>query len=131
MTEWTLERVADRFTDAAITAQRLPPVRVRGYANSWPAILRKPWENMGAEPVVRRLPPDPAAIDRMLETFRWVKWLTEDQRHLVWMRADGCPWKEVCAHFGMDRTTGWRRWKAALSAVAVRLNDPEERISYK
>lgn len=87
MAEWTIETVADRFIEAARTAHRLPPVRVQGYFNCWPAIKRMPWENLGAEPPVYRFPPDPAAIDRMLETMRWVHWLEEEQRHLVWMRA--------------------------------------------
>ena len=68
MAEWTIETVADRFIEAARTAHRLPPVRVQGYFNCWPAIKRMPWENLGAEPPVYRFPPDPAAIDRMLET---------------------------------------------------------------
>ena len=40
MAEWTVERVAERFREAAITAHRLPPVRVQGYFNTWPAIRR-------------------------------------------------------------------------------------------
>ena len=45
---WTIETVADRFIEAARTAHRLPPVRVQGYFNCWPAIKRMPWENLGA-----------------------------------------------------------------------------------
>jgi hypothetical protein len=78
MAEWTIETVADRFIEAARIAHRLPPVRVQGYFNCWPAIKRMPWENLGAEPRVYRFPPDPAAIDRMLETMRWVQWLEEE-----------------------------------------------------
>jgi hypothetical protein len=122
MAEWTIETVADRFIEAAQTAHRLPPVRVQGYFTCWPAIKRMPWETLGAEPRVYRFPPDPAAIDRMLETMRWVQWLEEEQRHLVWMRAQRYPWKKICHRFGCDRTTAWRRWETALTTVAVRLN---------
>ena len=66
MAEWTVERVAERFREAAITAHRLPPVRVQGYFNTWPAIRRMPWETLGAEAPIRRFPPSPEAIERML-----------------------------------------------------------------
>ena len=32
---WTLEAVADRFTEAARTARRLPRVAVQGYVSAW------------------------------------------------------------------------------------------------
>lgn len=121
MAEWTIETVADRFIEAARTAHRLPPVRVQGYFNCWPAIKRMPWENLGEEPLPRYYPPDPAAIDRMLETMRWVQWLEEEQRHLVWMRAQRYPWKEICRRFGRDRTTAWRHWQKALETVVEQL----------
>ena len=122
MAEWNIDLVADRFREAARTAHRLPPVRVQGYFNSWPAIQRMPWENLGAEPPVIRFPPEPAAIDRMLETMHWVLWLEVEQRHLVWMRAERYRWKEICCRFGCDRTTAWRRWQAALTIVVSQLN---------
>jgi hypothetical protein len=121
---WNVDDVAERFREAVRTARRLPPVRVQGYFNTWPAIKRMPWENLGAEPTVYRFPPDPAAIDRMLETMRWVLWLTEEQRHLVWMRAEERGWREICRRFGCDRTTAWRRWQTALQRVADSLNGP-------
>lgn len=124
MAEWTTERVAERFREAASTAHRLPPVRVQGYFNTWPAIKRMPWENLGAETVTYRFPPDPAAVERMLETMRWVSWLELEQRHLVWMRAERHPWKKICCRFGCDRTTAWRRWEAALATIVAQLNEP-------
>ena len=36
----------------------------------------------------RPMPPSPKAVERMLETMRWVQWLEFEQRHLVWMRAN-------------------------------------------
>ena len=122
MAEWTVDLVADRFWEAARTAHRLPPGRVQGYFNCWPAIQRMPWENLGAEPPIVRFPPEPAAIDRMLETMQWVLWLEVEQRHLVWMRAERYRWKEICCRFGCDRTTAWRRWQAALTIVVSQLN---------
>jgi len=121
MAEWTIEKVTDRFSEAAQTAHRLPPVRVQGYFNCWPAIKRMPWENLGAEPPIYRFPPAPAAIDRMLETIRGAQWLEEEQRHLVWMRAQRYPWKVAGDRFGCTRTTGWHRRQKALSAVVEQL----------
>jgi Domain of unknown function (DUF6362) len=62
---WSVERVAERFHEAAQTARRLPPVRVQGYVNTWPAIPREPWETYAAEDGLCRFPPDPATIERM------------------------------------------------------------------
>ncbi len=123
---WDADLVASRFREAAWTARRLPPVRVQGYFNTWPAIIRQPWENLGAEPEMPRFPPEPAAIDRMLETMRWVLWLTEEQRHLVWMRAEEWGWRDVCRRIGCDRTTAWRRWQRALDIVVAHLNGVPE-----
>ena len=124
---WSVDDVAERFREAAQTARRLPPVRVQGYSNTWPAILRQPWETYSGEDVLYRAPIDAAAIDRMEETMRWVLWLTEEQRHLVWMRAEERGWREICRRFGCDRTTAWRRWQKALDIVACRLNEQTRR----
>jgi hypothetical protein len=121
MAEWTNEKVAARFMEAAKTAHRLPPVKVQGYFNAWPEFKRMPWENLGAEPEPIRLPPTPETVERMLETMQWVLWLEEEQRHLIWMRAERKRWRDICARFGCNRTTAWRRWKTALEAVAGEL----------
>jgi hypothetical protein len=88
MADWTIEDVAARFAEAADTGRRLPRVRVQGYFNVWPELARDAWEAYPEEtPEYRPLPPSPHAIERMLETMRWVQWLEVEQRHLVWMRA--------------------------------------------
>ena len=93
---WDLDRVAARFEEAANTAHRLPSVKAQGYFSLWPAIKREPWESYADEEPKRfRFPPDPAAIDRMVETIGWVAWLEEEQRHLVWMRAEKCGWRDI------------------------------------
>lgn len=121
---WSVDGVAERFREAAETARRLPPVRVQGYFNVWPEIVREAWEAYGAEAgwSYRPPPPGPEAIERMLETMRWVLWLSEEERHLVWMRAERRPWKEICRRLCCDRITAWRRWQKALQVVADGLN---------
>lgn len=120
---WTTDDVAARFEEAARTGRRLPPVRVQGYFNTWPIIVRKEWETWASdEKGCRPLPPSPEAIDRMLEVMRWVQWLEEEHRHLVWMRAKRYGWRDITTRLACDRTTAWRRWQRALQTVADRLN---------
>jgi hypothetical protein len=123
MVKWTIELVADRFSEAAQTAELLPPVRVQGYFNCWPDIQRMAWEKLGAEPPVYRFPVEPTAIDRMHETMRWVQWLEEEQRHLIWMRAKRYEWQKIAKRFGCCTRTAQRRWQRALLAVADHLNE--------
>lgn len=123
MAEWAIDDVAARFEEAVITGRRLPPVRVQGYFNTWPPILRQQWEVFSAdERIYRPLPPSPEAVERMLETMRWMLWLEEEQRHLVWMRAKRYGWRDITIRFACDRTTAWRRWHKALQKVADHLN---------
>lgn len=120
---WTIEDVSGRFEEAASTSRRLPRVRVQGYFNTWPPIVRQEWERLAEEDrPMQRFPPEPAAIDRMLEAMRWVQWLEVEQRHLVWMRAKRYGWREITIRFACDRTTAWRHWKLAMQQVADRLN---------
>ena len=123
MAEWTAEDVAQRFAEAAETGRRLPRVRVQGYFNVWPMFAREAWESYPDEdPVYHPLPPTPLAIERMMETMRWVQWLEEEQRHLVWMRAKQFEWRDICQRLGFCRMTAWRHWQKALLLVATRLN---------
>ena len=62
---WTTDEVANRFHEAAITARRLPPVRVQGYFNTWPPIVRQAWEVLGADDAIyRSYPPTPQAVEQ-------------------------------------------------------------------
>ena len=58
----------------------------------------------------------------MMETMRWVLWLEEDQRHLVWMRAMDIDWKVIARRLACHRSTAWREWQKALTTVAANLN---------
>ena len=123
MAEWSNDVVADRFTEAARTARRLPPVRVQGYFSVWPAFVRTEYERLAGEDRPRiRFAPTPAEVDQMLEVMRWVQWLEVEQRHLVWMRAKRYGWRDITIRFACDRTTAWRRWQKALEIVATNLN---------
>ena len=45
----------------------------------------------------------------------------EDAR-IVWLRAEGVRWRQVCIRAGVVRSTAWRRWAAALLTIAKKLN---------
>ena len=119
---WNIQRVTDRFQEAAVTARRLPPARVQGYAAFWPDINRQSWEGYADERMVLRFTASPGAIDRFGETVRWLRWLEEEQRRLVWLRAQYVPWREICSRTGLIRKTAWRRYQHALAVVVVHLN---------
>ncbi len=123
---WTPEIVAERLEEAADTLRRLPPVRVRGHASSWPEVVRDVREAYGWDEARPRLgPPSPAAIDAMDEALRWLAWLEPDEARLVWLRAEGVRWKLICYRFGVGRSTAWRRWVCALVKIAARLTGTE------
>lgn len=122
MIVWSPEDVAGRFQEAVVTGRRLAPVRVQGYFNLWPPIVREKWERWADKDHVIHFPPAPVDIDRMLETMLWVQWLELETRHLVWMRADNYEWNEIGRRFGCCRTTAWRRWQVAIQQVVEQLN---------
>lgn len=125
---WTIEDVAARFEEAAHTARRLPPVRVQGYFNLWPPIVRSRWEVLASEDRDdTHFPPTPEAVERMMEVSRWVQWLTPEERRLVWMRAKGIGWRTIAIHFACDRSTAWRHWKKCIANVTQQLNNPDLR----
>jgi hypothetical protein len=120
--EWTANCVADHFEEAFRTLRKLPPVKARGYFNTWPDIVRTSREIAAMEPQPMRVWPSAAAITRLEQTFDWVLWIEEDERKLVWARAARRPWKLISAEHACDRTTAWRRWQLALTKIATRLN---------
>lgn len=122
-TEWTADEVAARFADAADTAQKLPRVRPGGYFNPWMTLaMQVPERYPDPERLYRPMPPSPQAVERMLETMRWVQWLEVEQRHLVWMRANRYEWQQIGRRFACDRNTASRRWHRVMELVAWRLN---------
>ncbi|MDE3015741.1 MAG: helix-turn-helix domain-containing protein [Pseudomonadota bacterium] len=124
MEKWTMTDIADRFEEAAKTLRRMPPVTVKGYFNTWPPIVRTIMEQMQAEQEpLRRGPPSAEAISRMEETIHWIFLLDdEDERRLVWLRAERVYWKQICWRIGCGRTKAWQMWVMALLKIVTRLN---------
>ena len=122
-TEWTVDDVAARFAEAAETAHKLPRVRPGGYFNPWMTLaMQVPERYPDPERLYRPMPPSPQAVERMLETMRWVQCLEVEQRHLVWMRANRYEWQQIGRRFACVRNTAARRWRRLMELVAWRLN---------
>lgn len=123
MDNWTVEMVEARLAEAAEVMRRLPPVRVPGYFNTWPAMVVEFADRVGQQAEPMRLPPpSPAAISRMEEALTWLRWLDGEDAKLVWARSDRTPWKAICWRFGIGRATANRRWQYGLCLIAWRLN---------
>ncbi|MGE3703340.1 MAG: DUF6362 family protein, partial [Hyphomicrobiaceae bacterium] len=115
--------VEERLVEAATVLRRLPSVRMQGYFSTWPAIFVEFADLVGQTPQpMRPPPPSAAAISRMEAALPWLRWLEADDARLVWMRAEGKPWKAICWRFGIARATANRRMEYGLSVIAWRLN---------
>ena len=125
MTEerWTASLVEERLVEAADVLKRMPPVKVRGYFNVWPQIVHDFADLVGQEtPLLRRPCPSAAAISRMEETLGWTVGLEPIDAKIVWLRAYGTRWKDVCWRIGLGRTTANQHWLYGLCVIAWRLN---------
>jgi hypothetical protein len=117
---WDNEIVARRLAEAADTLARLPDERVRGLYDLWPKLIGAPGKD--ARPAAAA----PEAIDRMDEVLGWLLWLEPEDRQLVWLRAEGLPWKWITRRLGIGRTTAWQRWTTTLLKIVVRLDTVEQ-----
>lgn len=125
-TRWTPSLIEERFVEAADVMKRLPDVRVPGYFNTWPKVLREFADLVGQEPAPMRRPrPSPDAISRMEETLGWLHWLEPADAKIVWLRANGERWKTVCWKVGLSRTAANQRWLYGLCVIAWKLNGRE------
>ena len=123
MSDWTPQMVEQRLVEAASVLSRLPPMRVYGYASTWPRLLLDYSSMVFQKSGRQRLPaPDPAEIARMEETLDWSAWLKPMDSRIVWQRANGRRWKEICASVGLARAAAHEHWRYAHCLIACRLN---------
>ena len=121
-TYWTAKMVEERLVEAAEILKRMPPVKVQGHFSLWPKIAPTFDDLVGQKPQMRRPLPSPAAIDRMEETLDWFKWLEPPDTKIVWLRANGMRWKQICYQVGLSRPAAWQHWASALCAIAMKLS---------
>ncbi len=121
--QWTPSIVETYMAEAADVLGRLPDARMRGYVTTWPPMVREFWESFGwQEAVLKRPPPSAAAIDRMDMALQWLVWLDAVDARIVWLRACGRPWKEVCWKVGLARAAANQHWLFSLCVIAWKLN---------
>jgi hypothetical protein len=115
--------VEERLVEAAAVLRRLPAQRGQGYFSTWPQMFVEFSDLVGQTPEPMRLPPpSAAAISRMEATLGWMLWLETIDSRIVWLRASGKRWKEVCWTVGLARAAAHEHWLYALCLIAWRLN---------
>jgi hypothetical protein len=122
MTEWTPGLVEARLAEAAFVLKRLPEPRRQGYFSTWPQIVHSFGDLASQEPKPMRVLPSPQAISRMEETLTWTTCLDPIDGKIVWLRAYGTRWKQVCWAVGLQRSAAHRHWLFGLSVIALHLN---------
>lgn len=120
----SVREIEDRFEEAAVTLRRLPDGSgARGYGSSWPEVVRSAHAAYGYDEArPPRIVPSAAAISRMEECFDWLRLVDPEDARIIWLRAEGVRWRQVCIRSGCVRSTAWRRWVAALQTIANKLN---------
>lgn len=114
----TEKEIMARFKEAVATLRRLPPVKVRGYFNSWPEIIYTEREIMRMDKKTKTWPATPDAISRMEKTISWLNILENiNDRKIVWMRAENTPWEVICNNFGICRSYASKRWQNAIDRI--------------
>ena len=122
MGEWTTAQVQDRLELAAGVMRQMPGVMPQGFFNAWPEYFHSFADKVGQEPQLRRPRPSPRQITQAEEAMLWLRWLEKDDARLVWLRANGTPWKPICWQLGMSRATANRRWQYGIAVIVWRLN---------
>ena len=122
MAEWTTAKVEDRLELAADVYRALPGVRPTGFFNAWPEYFHSFADKVGQEPQMRRPRPSPRQITQAEEAMLWLRWLEKDDARIVWLRANGRPWKPICWELGMSRATANRRWQYGIAVIVWKLN---------
>ena len=120
-TDWTADKVAERFEESVWTLRKLPSGLTLGYVNTWPTIKLEPREIARQESVPIPLKATPDQITRMEQTLTWIVWVNPTERHLIWLRAYRTPWRAIARKTGFPRTSAQRYWQGALLKIAERL----------
>ena len=117
-----LRAMAARLTQAVDTLWRLPGTadgRPAGTRSAWPEMIRESRFAIEATRRVTRARPSPAAIDD-LDRLAMLLWqLPPHQRRLLWARACGVRWAELCHRHRRSRTTLNRDYRRALAALVT------------
>ena len=91
--KWLREAVETIY---ALHMGRIGPQPLKAW---WPEVIRSHKEAYGYhKPKIFPAAPERVLIDRLPQVESWVnKWLSEDERRVVWERAAGLSWRKVAA----------------------------------
>ncbi len=118
----TIEELRDRYREAWLVARRVPSGINLRHTSYWPELNPNRWEVYRREGgKTKSSPPSADAVDRMIECMRWLRWLSEEERELVWLKASGLPWKIIADQLGVNRKTPVVRWNKAMNRVKIHL----------
>ncbi|MCW7552989.1 DUF6362 family protein [Endozoicomonas gorgoniicola] len=119
----TEDELKYRYREAWVTSRRMSSGINLGHSAYWPEFNPNRWEVYHSDGIKPKRPqPSAESVDRLVECMRWLRWLSEEERKLVWLRASGLPWREIALATGIPRTTVFRHWHKALLQVILRLN---------
>lgn len=127
--EFTARTIEDRMEEAALTLRRLPPSPgsgPKGYGSSWPEYVQEAKHAYGYEDARMKVVPNAGQIQRLEECLCWLRFVGPEDARIVWLRAEGYRWKQICVRAGCVRQTAWRRYVAALMTIAKHLNKNEK-----
>ena len=117
-----LRQIATRLVRAVDTLGRLPraaDIRPAGTRSAWPEMIRASRFVVETTRHVPAARPSPAAIDD-LDRLAMLMWrLAPHQRQLLWARACGARWAELCRRHRRSRTTLNRDHRRALAALLL------------
>ena len=136
---WTAASVWTREVDAMRTLSRLPLERAKSLGSNWPAIRRTFADAVNAEETRDRKqfpqgwshpgPPQPRAIDEMIEVWAWHARFLGDHTELVRIIqgmalavARGRPELAGVAYLKRRRWTAYRAKERGLARIAAGLN---------
>ena len=122
MSAWAPKLVEARLSEAAFVLKRLPEPRLSGYFSTWPDVVQSFADKVGQEPKPMRVLPSPASISRMEETLTWTAGLEPIDGQIVWLRAYGHRWRDVCRMVGLQRSSAHYHWVYGLCMIAHKLN---------
>ena len=137
---WNAERVGEALVEAFVTLDRLPRVQgPRAPGGHWPGILREWSDQLGIDPLERKMreeaanqtvvKPTAEEILHMEMAFDWLKELREQEPGIalvvtMWAlrTAQGRSMKQLCYEKRWSRRTFWRKKARGLEMLAEMLN---------
>ena len=116
-----LRDLATRLEQAVMTLRCLPRDATTGPAgarSAWPDMIRRSRFVIEGTRRMSKASPTPEAVDDLDRIARLMWQLSPRNRQLLWARACGVRWAELCQRQRRSRTTLYRDHRLALVALA-------------